>query len=403
MISYTKAITEIKKNIKQSNKKEFVNLSLAIDRILAENIYANHYSPISNVSSMDGAIVRKIDLHNNRNRFKIVGESKAGDFSTADIKKNETKFVYTGGPVPGKNKIVIPKENFKVHLNEKMLEIVLESKTSFIRKKGQDFKINDLCIKKGDILNIRKLALAKALKKKELLVLKRPNVVVIISGDEIKSKTNPKGLIESSNKVLIVNLLNKLGCNTLGVYEVMDNKTELQRVLNSLNNFDFLITSGGISKGRYDIIKSTLENFNLQIIFDSVKVKPGKPVTFGVLNKNKFFLGAPGNPVSCFITIIFFFTRMLNSFYGQTKQIFNYRTLISSSSFKISNKFTNFLRIKLSNSEKKFYIFKDQDSSLLKVLSESDGILVARPKLRTIISGEKYEVILFKDIFNFWI
>ena len=210
-------------------------------------------------------------------------------------------------------------------------------------------------------------------------------------------------MIESSNKILIVNLLNKLGCNTLGVYEVTDNKTKLRKVLNSLNNFDFLITSGGISKGKYDIIKNTLENFNLQIIFDSVKVKPGKPITFGVLKKNTYFLGAPGNPVSCFVAIIFFFTRMLNSFYGQNKQIFNYRTLISRSSFTISNKFTNFLRIKLNNSENKFFIFKDQDSSLLKVLSESDGILVAKPNLRTIISGKKYEVILFKDIFNFWI
>ena len=205
MISYTKAITEIKKNVKQSHKKECINLSSAINRILADNIFSNHYSPISNVSSMDGAIVRKTDLYNNINRFKIVGESKAGDFSTADIKKNETKFVYTGAPVPGKNKIVIPKENFKVHRDENILEIVLQSKTNFIRKKGQDFKINDLCLKKGDILNIRKLALAKALRKKELLVLRRPNVAVIITGDEIKSKTNPKGLIESSNKILIVN------------------------------------------------------------------------------------------------------------------------------------------------------------------------------------------------------
>ena len=174
MISYTKAITEIKKSIKKSNKKEFVNLSLAINRILADNIYANHCSPFANVSSMDGAIVRKIDLYNKKNKFKIVGESKAGDFSTPDIKKNETKFVYTGGPVPGKNKIVIPKENFEVDHNEKTLEIVLESNTNFIRKKGQDFKINDLCLKKGDILNIRKLALAKALRKKKTFSYKTP-------------------------------------------------------------------------------------------------------------------------------------------------------------------------------------------------------------------------------------
>tara|TARA_B100000886_G_C20403626_1_gene483708 strand:- start:117 stop:1325 length:1209 start_codon:yes stop_codon:yes gene_type:complete len=399
MISYSKAVSEIRKNVKQSKENEFVNLSFALNRILADNIHSDFDSPISNISSMDGAIIRKIDL-NKTNKFKIVGESKAGDLSTTNIGKNETKFVYTGGPVPGIGKIVIPKENFTISKNKKTLEIIIKPKINFIRKKGQDFKVNDLCLKNGDILNVRKLALAKALKRKKILVKKKPKIAVIITGDEIKSKKNPKGLIESSNKILIVNILEMLGCNITEVHNVGDKKAELTNKLNSLTDYDFLITSGGISKGKYDIVKSTLKDFNLKIIFDKVKVKPGKPITFGILKKNRYFLGTPGNPVSCFIAIIFFFTKMLNSYYGQKNKNFYCRSLISNSSYEITNNFTNFLRIKLKDSENNFDIFQNQDSSLLGVLSESDGILILQPSIRKIVIGEEYKVILFRDILN---
>ena len=139
---------------------------------------------------------------------------------------------------------------------------------------------------------------------------------MIVTGDELITKNNPKGIIESSNEVVINMLVKKFGGNLKGTFTVKDNEKDFLSIFNNLKNYDLLITSGGISKGRYDIVKKVLKKNKLKILFDQIAVKPGKPTTFGKLGSNKYFLGLPGNPVSCFISMLFYFSKFINCFYG---------------------------------------------------------------------------------------
>ena len=111
-------------------------------------------------------------------------------------------------------------------------------------------------------------------------------------------------------------IIEKFGGTTVDTIFVKDNEKDFLSKLNNLKNFDLLITSGGISKGKYDIVKKVLKKKNIQILFDQVAVKPGKPTTFGKIGENKYFLGLPGNPVSCFVSMIFYFSKFINYFYG---------------------------------------------------------------------------------------
>ena len=113
----------------------------------------------------------------------------------------------------------------------------------------------------------------------------------------------------------------KLGGEIVKIHFSRDNQTEFKKKFESSKNFDLLITSGGISRGKYDIVKESLKEFGLKILFDRVAIKPGKPTTFGKLGKNKFFLGLPGNPVSCFMSLTNFLPIYINSYYG--KKIIN--------------------------------------------------------------------------------
>ena len=159
------------------------------------------------------------------------------------------------------------------------------------------------------------------------------------------------------------------------------------------------MTCGGISKGKYDLVKETLKDYGLKVFFDKLKIKPGKPTTFGKLSSNRYFLGVPGNPISCFISILFIFSKMINSFYGFKLINFSKRKLESNSSITISNNLTNFLRIKLSSlNSNNFNVLNDQDSSLQMKLKDSDGILVLSSQINNIKKGNEYEVILFKDL-----
>ena len=128
---------------------------------------------------------------------------------------------------------------------------------------------------------------------------------MIVTGNELITEDNPKGIIESSNEILINMIVKKFGGNVKGIFTVNDNEKDFLSIFNNLNNYDLLITSGGISKGKYDIVKKVLKKKKLQILFDQVAVKPGKPTTFGKIGVNRYFLGLPGNPVSCFISMFF--------------------------------------------------------------------------------------------------
>ena len=398
MISFKQAKKLIKKNIKKSIGTEFVKISDAYRRILAENIVSDFDFPNNNQSSMDGAVIHFKDK--SKRKFKIVGESKAGEKQSKEFNLNQSKLIYTGAPIPGNlKKLVIPKENFLINKKDNSLTIKSLPKESFIREKGKDFKKNQVCLSKNQIINLRFLALAKSMKKKKLLVLKKPRVFLVLTGDELISRNNPKGIIESSNEILITRLLKIFGCNLLNVFTIKDDEDEFKSIFKSLNNYDFLITSGGISKGKYDIIKKSIIKLRFKILFDRIKVKPGKPSTFAIIKNNKYFLGLPGNPVSCFISTLFLFSEMINSFYGFELIKFETKTLISQSNYKRKNNLTNFLRIKTNNKfHNKFTIFNDQDSSLQKTLALSDGILVLDPSIKIVKKGQKHRVLIFKNL-----
>ena len=98
-------------------------------------------------------------------------------------------------------------------------------------------------------------------------------------------------------------------------------------------------------------------------LFDQVAVKPGKPTTFGVLSNKSFFLGLPGNPVSCFTSLIFFFSKFINSFYGQEFISLKSNQLSLKNQISKNNHLTNFLRIKIEKNKPNFFrVFSKQDS-----------------------------------------
>ena len=124
---------------------------------------------------------------------------------------------------------------------------------------------------------------------KTINVKKKPDIYVIITGDELITKNNPEGLIQSSNEIFIKMLIEKFGGNLKGTFTAKDNEKDFLSKFNNLKNYDLLITCGGISKGKYDIVKKVLKKNKLQILFDQVAVKPGKPTTFGKIGSSSYF------------------------------------------------------------------------------------------------------------------
>ena len=229
----------------------------------------------------------------------------------------------------------------------------------------------------------------------KLQVLEKPKISVILTGDEISKK---KSIVASNNTLIITSFAKIFGGDVIDVLYVEDNKKKLSNAFEKLNRFDLLVTSGGISKGKYDFVKEVLREKEIKFLFEKISIKPGKPTTFGKLPDNRFFLGLPGNPVSCFVTAFFFMGELLNSFKISKNKSSNYLKALSLDNFTNHTNLTLFLRIKEieKNNKKYFKIFQIQDSHMNYVLKESTGLIIVNPKTK-IYKNNKYDIISFKN------
>ena len=395
MISFDSSLNLIQKSVIKSLKSEFIDINESFGRILASDLYSKCDYPRENLSSMDGAVIFKSDL--NLKEIEIIGEIKAGDSFTNDFNKGQTKLIFTGGIVPGKNKVIIPKEQFLISKNKL---IIKDRKTqNFIRIKGSDFKKKELCLSKNTKMNCRTIALAAAMRINKIRVIKKPNVIVIMTGDELISSDKENPLVISTNQIMIKKIVNDFGGNLKNIYIVKDKIEDLEKLIRKLRDFDILITSGGISRGKYDLVKKVLCNLKMKILFDRVSIKPGKPTTFGKFSKNRYFLGLPGNPVSCFTSLVFFFSKFINCFYGSDYLKIKKTKLILNNNLKTNKHLTLFLRIKkIKNKPNFFNVFSKQDSAQMKILSESNGILIRKPYEKNLIKGTECDVLLYENI-----
>jgi len=397
MISFTSALNLIHKNVSKSSKSEFIDVNESFGRILASNLYSKCNYPRENLSSMDGAVIFRSDLK--LKQIEIIGEIKAGDSFAKDFKKGQSKLIFTGGIIPGINKIIIPKEQFLISKNKL---IIKERKIQdFIRNKGSDFKKKELCLSKNTKMNCRTIALAAAMRIDKIKVVKKPDVIVVITGDELISSKQKKPLVISTNQIMIKKIVDEFGANLKKIYIVKDKLEDLEKLIKKLHDFDILITSGGISRGKYDLVKKVLCNQKMKILFDKVSIKPGKPTTFGKFSKNKHFLGLPGNPVSCFTSLIFFFSKFINCYYGSDYLKILKTKLILKNDLRKNNHLTLLLRIKkIKNNPQFFKVFSKQDSGQMKILSESNGILIRKPYEKNLKKGTECNVVLYENIIN---
>ncbi len=393
MITFNKALNILKKNVQETKENELIFTETANLRVLNKNYSSKNEVPRENLSSMDGIVILK---NEKIKKLKIVGESKAGDNKGKEFKNGECSLIYTGAPIFGDDKKVVPKENFVT--NNQFVIIKKLPKNNFIRKKASDLKKNKIYLKKKTLLNIRSIVLAKSMRLKKLEVLKKPKIFVICTGDEIVSNSKRIRVVEPTNHIFIKYFVELFGGEIKKIKYSKDTNDDFVSTFNSFLDYDLLITSGGVSKGKYDIVKPSLQKFDLNILFDKILIKPGKPTTFGKFTNKKYFLGLPGNPVSCFMSLLNFFPIFINSFFGLNLHKFTLRKFCSKRFIEKNNQLTQFQRVVVKKNY--FEISKDQDSSLINILNSSNGILIRKPFSPQIKPNDKVNILLFEDIFR---
>jgi molybdopterin molybdotransferase len=169
---------------------------------------------------------------------------------------------------------------------------------------GAEARVGEVVIQRGTRLSYAELALAAEVGHGCLKVSRRPRVAIVSTGDELVSVGDPVGpyQIRNSNSISLAAQVAMAGGEPVASGKAPDDTAQLRaRIEQSLDSWDMLVLSGGVSVGKYDLVEQVLRDLGAEFFFDAVAIRPGKPAVFGWCRGKPVF-GLPGNPVSTMVT-----------------------------------------------------------------------------------------------------
>jgi molybdopterin molybdotransferase len=299
---------------------ERVDLSSAADRVLAESLVAVSPLPPFDYSAMDGYAVRAANFSGAGPwALRVAGESRAGAEPPA-LEAGTTCRIFTGAGIPvGADAVVIQED---VELDDDGLAHFAAAPKPYenVRRRGEDLESDQVAVTAGTRLGAYHLAVAASLDRVSVLVARRPRVVIVSTGDELRAagKAGPAWSIPESNGIAIATLARSVGATAeLAPLAADDAGITRAAILAALGSSDLLVTIGGVSVGRHDLVRPALEAAGAQLDFWKVRIKPGKPLVLGSAGRTRI-LGLPGNPVSAQLTFGLFGLPLLRALQGQT-------------------------------------------------------------------------------------
>jgi len=303
---------------------EGISIAEAYNRILCEDIVSDIMLPPVDDSAMDGYAVIADDTRGatkeNPVRLKITGETQAGDINGGkQVSKGTAVRIMTGAPMPAGADSVIKFEDTEE--GKGYVKLFKETdKYDNYRSAGENIKIGDRVLHRGDRLNSADIGILVSLNCSSVKVYKQPTVSIISTGDELieVGEDIKNGLIRNVNAYTLCAEIRKNNAipDYLGI--ARDTWKDTREMFLKALKSDVIISTGGVSMGRYDFVRNIFSDLNIEILFERVKVKPGGPCTFGI-KENKLFFGLPGNPVSTLSSFIQFVRPALLKLMGATR------------------------------------------------------------------------------------
>ena len=372
MISVTEALEKLFL-IAKVTPVETVELKKCLGRVLAKPLESTRSNPPFPSSAMDGYAIDKTNLKSGA-EFKVIGESAAGHSYPKKINKNEAVRIFTGSRVPDGANLVLMQEDVEA---DKKFIIVKENfdKKSNIRLEGSDFT-KGYKVKTPLILGAKEISLLAAMNFAHLSVRKKPTVAIISTGDELVFPgESPKAdQIIASNAYGIAALSKECGAEPRILPIAQDNLKSIEYIIGLAQDADLIITIGGASVGKYDLINEATNNFGVDKSFHKVAMRPGKPLMAGKINETAL-VGLPGNPVSALVCGYVFIKPMIRAMLGLEKKSAPRLMAPCSTSLPKNGPREHYMRaVLLPNG----YLepVENQDSARLALLCDADALLI---------------------------
>jgi molybdopterin molybdotransferase len=284
---------------------EEVPLGGCLDRVLAEDVTAAFDLPPFANSAMDGFAVRSGP---SGRRLTVTAESRAGAPADRTVGEGEAIRISTGAMLPDGADAVLQLELVDDEGDAIVLNDDVEPGRN-VRSAGDDVRAGATVLKAGTVICPAACGMAVSVGRGALRCGRRPQVVVIGTGDELVGPGEPlgPGQIHDSNGPMLAALTRRAGAE-VRCERVPDERGATEAAIaRALGEADLLILSGGVSVGPHDHVKPALHENGVEEVFWRVALRPGKPTWFGVRRSDDtLVLGLPGNPVSAYVTFTLF-------------------------------------------------------------------------------------------------
>ncbi|MBL8525451.1 MAG: molybdopterin molybdotransferase MoeA [Betaproteobacteria bacterium] len=383
-----------------------VPIRSALGRVLAEDILSPVDVPGHTNSAMDGWALRCDDLAADAGAaLTEVGSSFAGVPYGKAVGKGECVRIFTGGVVPEGCDAVVMQEKAQVVANSNGKSITFApgvKKNQNVRFAGEDLKAGAVALAKGRTVRPAELGLIASLGIGEVGVYRPLRVVFFSTGDELVSIGNPlgEGQIYDSNRYTLHGMLARMGCEVIDMGVIRDDPALLEKAFRDASEIgDVVITSGGVSVGEADFVKSLLAKLG-EVVFWKIAMKPGRPLAYGKVGKAHFF-GLPGNPVSVMVTFYQFVRDALLILQGVTPLPTQpLLKAVCTSPIKKAPGRTEFQRgiLYLEDGVFKVRVTGEQGSGILKSMSDANCFIMLHDHVGNVDAGATVDVQILEGV-----
>ncbi len=295
----------------------------AIGRTLAADVVADRDVPPFRNSAMDGYAVRGADVATAPVRLKVIGTVAAGAMPDRAVHPGEAMRIMTGAPMPDGADTVVRVED--TDNADDVVTVTAPTKAGIsVRQAGEDLTQGTTVLPKGTVLRPAEIGVLASLGVPKPLVIARPRVAVMATGDEIvePSEVPGPGKIRNSNSYSLASAIWTSGCGPWLRPVVRDTPDSLRAALHDAMEADAIVTSGGVSVGDHDWVKPVVSEMG-RIDVWAIAIRPGRPLAFGEIRgvggRTVPIFGLPGNPVSALLTFELFVRPALLKMSGRTK------------------------------------------------------------------------------------
>ena len=372
----------------------------AAGRVLAEPIDSTRRHPPADSSAMDGYALRREDVSKASAEspvsLPVVFEVPAGGHGARPLAPGEAARIFTGAPLPEGADAVVRQEDTRA--GKGRVEIrVSPSPGEHVRRAGEDFEAGDRLIEAGVVLGPAHLGVLASIGRSMVAVHQQPSVALLSSGDELVEPDRPVdgGRIVSSNSYTLAAQCREVGARPIYLGIARDEPRSIEKRLRAGLRADVIVSSAGVSVGDHDHVRGVLERIGCRLRFWGVRMKPGYPLAFGVIEATgTLVFGLPGNPVSAAVTFEEFVRPALRKMMGH-RSLFRpvVRARLAESLHKKAGRL-HFVRVRLESRDGEVWARAtgNQSSGVLTSLIRGEGLAIFPAESETLVAGSEVHV-----------